>query len=63
MVRRYIKDMCLRWQKLYGVDGFRFDLMGIIDIETLNPVSYTHLNIFHNTHLAFVLEDPLIYNF
>ena len=21
MVRRYIKDMCLRWQKLYGVDG------------------------------------------
>ena len=38
MVRRYIKDMCLRWQKLYGVDGFRFDLMGIIDIETLNQV-------------------------
>ena len=38
MTRRYIKDMCLRWQKLYGVDGFRFDLMGIIDIETLNQV-------------------------
>lgn len=38
MVRKYILDMCLRWQQLYGVDGFRFDLMGIIDIETLNLV-------------------------
>ncbi|MGN1183324.1 MAG: type I pullulanase [Faecalibacillus sp.] len=38
MVRRYILDMCLRWQKLYGMDGYRFDLMGIIDIDTLNLV-------------------------
>lgn len=38
MVRRYILDMCLRWQKMYGMDGYRFDLMGIIDIDTLNLV-------------------------
>lgn len=38
MVRKYIIDMCLRWQKLYGIDGYRFDLMGIIDINTLNQV-------------------------
>lgn len=38
MVRQYIKDMCKRWQVLYGIDGFRFDLMGIIDVETLNQV-------------------------
>lgn len=38
MVRKYIIDMCLRWQKMYGIDGYRFDLMGIIDIDTLNQV-------------------------
>ncbi|WP_297671607.1 type I pullulanase [Thomasclavelia sp.] len=38
MVRKYIVDMSKRWQQFYGVDGFRFDLMGIIDIETINEV-------------------------
>lgn len=38
MVRNYIVEMSIRWQKLYGVDGFRFDLMGIIDIDTINLV-------------------------
>lgn len=38
MVRKYIIDMSLRYQQLYGVDGYRFDLMGIIDIDTLNIV-------------------------
>lgn len=50
MVRRYIKDMCLRWQCLYGVDGFRFDLMGIIDIETLNQIY----------HDATIIDDSFI---
>lgn len=40
MVQRYIIDMCVRWQLLYGVDAFRFDLMGIIDIDTINKVYY-----------------------
>lgn len=38
MCRKYILDMCKRWQVFYGVDGFRFDLMGIIDIETMKLV-------------------------
>ena len=38
MCRKYILDMCKRWQVLYHVDGFRFDLMGIIDIETMNMI-------------------------
>lgn len=38
MVRKYIKDMCIRWQWLYGIDGYRFDLMGIIDLDTINIV-------------------------
>lgn len=41
MVRKYILDMCLRWQRVYGVDGYRFDLMGIIDVDTLNLVYRT----------------------
>lgn len=38
MVRKYIIDMSRRWQGFYGVDGYRFDLMGIIDIDTINQV-------------------------
>ena len=38
MVRKYIVDMSKRWQQFYGFDGFRFDLMGIIDIETINEI-------------------------
>lgn len=35
MVRKMIVDACDFWIKEYGIDGFRFDLMGIIDIDTL----------------------------
>ncbi len=38
MVRRLIVDACLWWVKTYGIDGFRFDLMGIIDVDTLNEI-------------------------
>ena len=38
MMKRYIKDMCLRWVKFYGVDGFRFDLMGILDYKVMNEI-------------------------
>lgn len=40
MVRKYIVDMCKRWQSIYGMDGYRFDLMGILDIETVNQVHH-----------------------
>lgn len=38
MMRKFIVDSCYRWVSFYGVDGFRFDLMGILDIDTLNEV-------------------------
>lgn len=36
MVRRYIVESVKFWAKEYHIDGFRFDLMGIHDIETMN---------------------------
>jgi pullulanase len=38
MVRKFIVDSVSMFVRLYGVDGFRFDLMGDMDIETLNQV-------------------------
>jgi pullulanase len=35
MARRLIIDSLKLWQKYYGVDGFRFDLMGFIDQQTM----------------------------
>jgi pullulanase len=40
MVRRYIIDSVLFWAKEYHLDGFRFDLMGVYDIETMNAVRH-----------------------
>ncbi|MBP1561506.1 MAG: type I pullulanase [Oscillospiraceae bacterium] len=39
MVRKYIVDSLCYWAKEYKIDGFRFDLMGLYDIETLNEIS------------------------
>lgn len=39
MVRKFIIESVLHWVKEYHVDGFRFDLMGIHDIETMNQIS------------------------
>ncbi|WP_108671335.1 type I pullulanase [Peribacillus acanthi] len=38
MVRKFIIDSIKFWMKEYNVNGFRFDLMGILDIETMNEV-------------------------
>lgn len=38
MARKYVVDSCLYWVREYGIDGFRFDLMGLLDIETINLV-------------------------
>lgn len=39
MVRKYIVESVKYWATEYHIDGFRFDLMGIHDIETMNQVS------------------------
>jgi pullulanase len=38
MVRKYIIDSLKYWVKEYHVDGFRFDLMGIYDTETMQAI-------------------------
>ena len=38
MMRKFIVESVVYWATEYHVDGFRFDLMGILDIETMNAV-------------------------
>ena len=38
MVRKYLLDSIKFWVEEYGIDGFRFDLMGIIDVDTMNEI-------------------------
>ena len=39
MMRKFILESVKHWMKEYHIDGFRFDLMGIHDIETMNQVA------------------------
>ena len=39
MMRKFIIESVTHWVKEYHVDGFRFDLMGVHDIETMNEIS------------------------
>ena len=38
MARRYLIGSILYWAKEYHIDGFRFDLMGLYDAESINAV-------------------------
>ncbi|MFL0194213.1 type I pullulanase [Clostridium sp. WILCCON 0269] len=40
MVRKFIVDSVIFWAKEYHIDGFRFDLMGLIDINTMKLIEY-----------------------
>ena len=46
MVSKYIVDSVLYWVEEYHIDGFRFDLVGLIDTETMNAV----IEEVHKTH-------------
>lgn len=39
MMRKFMIESVMYWAKEYHLDGFRFDLMGIHDIETMNALS------------------------
>lgn len=39
MMRKFILESVLYWVTEYHIDGFRFDLMGVHDIETMNLIS------------------------
>lgn len=38
MIRKYIVDSIIYWAKEFNLDGFRFDLMGILDVETMQII-------------------------
>ena len=46
MVKKYIVDSVLYWADEYHIDGFRFDLAGLMDTETINAV----IEAVHETH-------------
>lgn len=41
MVKKYIVDSVNYWADEYHIDGFRFDLVGLLDTETINEVVET----------------------
>lgn len=41
MMRKFMIESLVYWVKEYHIDGFRFDLMAIHDIETMNLISDT----------------------
>ena len=50
MMRKFMIESVLYWVNEYHIDGFRFDLMGIHDIETMNEI-----------RRALTAVDPTIY--
>lgn len=51
MMRKFIIDSLLYWTKEYHIDGFRFDLMGIHDINTMQCIYNTFKNFTRNIML------------
>ena len=46
MVRKYIVDSVCYWADEYHIDGFRFDLVGLLDVDTINEI----VTEVHKTH-------------
>lgn len=46
MVRKYIVDSVCYWADEYHMDGFRFDLVGLLDVDTVNAI----VEEVHKTH-------------
>ena len=46
MVRKYIVDSVKYWADEYHIDGFRFDLVGLLDVQTINEL----VAAVHQTH-------------
>ena len=38
MVSKFIRESVAYWAQEYHIDGFRFDLMGLMDIDTMNGI-------------------------
>lgn len=46
MVKKYIVDSVCYWADEYHIDGFRFDLVGLLDVDTINEI----VTEVHKTH-------------
>lgn len=51
MMRKFMVESVLYWMKEYHIDGFRFDLMGIHDIETMNAIREAAQEVDHNVFI------------
>ncbi|MBO8458467.1 MAG: pullulanase [Spirochaetes bacterium] len=60
MTRRLIVDSTVHFVKNYGVDGFRFDLMGLIDTETILEAYASCMNI--DPQVLFIGEGWSMYD-
>lgn len=38
MFREFMKNSCMYWAQEYHIDGFRFDLMGLHDVDAMNYI-------------------------
>ena len=52
MARRFIKDVLVYITKIFHASGFRFDLMGLLDIDTLNE-AYDEISKIDNTIMVY----------
>lgn len=54
MVRKIIADSIVQWVNVYHADGFRFDLMGVMDTQTVKAAYNAAHDI--NPHIVFLGE-------
>lgn len=57
MFRKYMMDSVLHWVQEYHVDGFRFDLMGLYDTQTMNEIRKA-LNELEDGEQIFLYGEP-----
>ncbi len=57
MYRKYMVESCAYWANEYHIDGFRFDLMGLHDVTTMNAIR-TELNKIQNGNKILMYGEP-----
>lgn len=57
MCSKYILDSVLYWTEEYHMDGFRFDLMGLLDVELMNRIR-AELDARYGTGEKMVFGEP-----
>lgn len=50
MFRRFMVESVCWWAKEYHIDGFRFDLMGLHDVDTMNTIRLALDNLYEDGH-------------